>query len=130
MTDPTRGAAIETMFLEERRYPPPEGFAAQANAGPEIYERDFDELWETEGRERVTWFEPFTKLYEWELDPANPLSSRTFFSPGRRRSTMPMRLGAESRRLPPAVRPGGGLGVRDGGRPRALRGRVRLRHPH
>jgi len=54
------------MFLEERRYPPPEGFAAQANAGPEIYERDFDELWETEGRERVTWFEPFTKLYEWE----------------------------------------------------------------
>ena len=54
------------MFLEERRYPPPEDFAAQANAQPDIYERDFEEFWETEGRERVTWFEPFTELYEWE----------------------------------------------------------------
>jgi acetyl-CoA synthetase len=61
-----RRAAIETMLLEERRYPPDPEFAAQANAQPELYERDFDELWETEARERVTWFEPFTKLYEWE----------------------------------------------------------------
>jgi acetyl-CoA synthetase len=59
-------SAIETMLLEERRYPPPAEFAAQANAGPEIYERDFEEFWETEGRERVSWFEPFTSLYEWE----------------------------------------------------------------
>jgi acetyl-CoA synthetase len=61
-----RSPAIETMQLEERRYPPPPEFAAQANAQPDIYERDLDELWETEARERVTWFEPFTKLYEWE----------------------------------------------------------------
>jgi acetyl-CoA synthetase len=54
------------MFLEERRYPPPEDFAAQANAQPDIYERGFEEFWESEARERVTWFEPFTKLYEWE----------------------------------------------------------------
>jgi len=54
------------MFLEERRYPPPEDFAAQANAQPDIYDRDFEEFWETEGRERVTWFEPFSKLLEWE----------------------------------------------------------------
>src|SRR5690349_2982179 len=58
--------AIDTMLLEERRYPPPEDFAAQANATAEIYERDFDDFWEEEGRERVTWFEPFQKLYEWE----------------------------------------------------------------
>jgi len=57
---------IDTMFLEERRYPPPEDFAAQANAKADIYDRDFDEFWETEGRERVSWFEPFDKLYEWE----------------------------------------------------------------
>ena len=50
MTEP----AIETILLEERRYPPPPEFAAQANAQPEIYERDFDEFWETEARERVT----------------------------------------------------------------------------
>jgi acetyl-CoA synthetase len=58
--------AIETMLLEERRYPPPPDFAAQANAQPDIYERGFEEFWEAEGRERVSWFEPFDKLYEWE----------------------------------------------------------------
>jgi acetyl-CoA synthetase len=61
-----RGAAIETMFLEERRYPPPEDFAAQANAQPDIYDRDFEEFWETEARKRVTWFEPFTELLDWQ----------------------------------------------------------------
>ena len=58
--------AIETILLEERRYPPPPEFAEQANAQPEIYERDFDEFWGTEARERVSWFEDFTQLYEWE----------------------------------------------------------------
>jgi acetyl-CoA synthetase len=62
----TEQHAIETILLEERRYPPPTEFAAQANAQPEIYERDFDEFWETEGGERLTWFDRFTKLYEWE----------------------------------------------------------------
>jgi acetyl-CoA synthetase len=62
----TQQHAIETILLEERRYPPPEDFALEANAQPDIYDRDFDEFWETEGRERVTWFEPFQKLYEWE----------------------------------------------------------------
>ncbi len=58
--------AIETVFLEERRYEPSPEFAAQANAQPEIYERDFEEFWETEGRNRVTWFEPFSELLEWK----------------------------------------------------------------
>jgi acetyl-CoA synthetase len=57
---------IDTLFLEERRYPPPPEFAAQANAKPDIYDRDVDEFWETNGRERVTWFEPFTTLDEWD----------------------------------------------------------------
>src|SRR4051794_41939697 len=57
---------IDTLLLEERRFPPSPEFAAQANAQPDIYDRDFDEFWETEGRERVAWFEPFTKLYEWD----------------------------------------------------------------
>jgi len=54
------------MLLEERRYPPPEDFAAHANAQPGIYDVPFEEFWEREGRERVTWFEPFTELYQWE----------------------------------------------------------------
>ncbi|TML69674.1 MAG: acetate--CoA ligase [Actinobacteria bacterium] len=61
---------IEALFLEERRYPPPPEFAAQANAQPDIYEREFEEFWETNGRERVSWYEPFTKLLDWELPSA------------------------------------------------------------
>jgi acetyl-CoA synthetase len=57
---------IETMLLEERRYAPDPEFARHANAQPDVYERDWEEFWETEGRNRVTWFEPFSKLYEWE----------------------------------------------------------------
>jgi len=59
--------AIETMLLEERRYPPDPAFAAQANAKSDIYDQGFEEFWEREGRDRVTWFEPFTTLLEWEL---------------------------------------------------------------
>jgi acetyl-CoA synthetase len=62
----TQPHAIETILLEERRYKPPPDFVAQANAQADIYDRDFEEFWETEARERVTWFEPFQKLYEWE----------------------------------------------------------------
>ena len=58
--------AIDTMLLEERRYPPSPEFAAQANAKPEIYDESFDAFWEREARERLTWFEPFTELYEWK----------------------------------------------------------------
>jgi len=61
----TRGQTIETMFLEERRYPPDPDFAAQANAQPELYELDFEELWARESQ-RVTWFQPWTTLLEWE----------------------------------------------------------------
>jgi acetyl-CoA synthetase len=63
----TSGQTIDTMLLEERRYGPPEEFARQANAQPDIYERGWEEFWETEGRDRVSWFEPFSELYEWEL---------------------------------------------------------------
>ena len=63
----TTGPAIETILLEERRYPPPPDFAAQANAQPDIYERGFEEFWEAEGRERVSWFQDFEQLCEWEL---------------------------------------------------------------
>ena len=56
---------IDTMLLEERRYEPDPDFARQANAQPEIYEQDWQEFWEREGRNRVTWFEPFSSLYEW-----------------------------------------------------------------
>jgi acetyl-CoA synthetase len=59
--------AIDTLLLEERRYPPPEDFARQANAKPDIYDLPFEEFWAREARERVTWFEPFETVLEWEL---------------------------------------------------------------
>jgi acetyl-CoA synthetase len=58
-------AAIETMFEEVRRYPPPPDFATQANAQPDLYAFDFEELWAQEAA-RVTWFEPWSTLLEWE----------------------------------------------------------------
>jgi acetyl-CoA synthetase len=65
MATETTGHAIDTIFLEERRYPPPPDFASQAEATAEIYDQDLETFWEREGRERVSWFEPFTELYEW-----------------------------------------------------------------
>jgi acetyl-CoA synthetase len=62
----TQAHAIETILLEERRYEPPEDFAAQANAQPDIYEREFEEFWATEARERISWFTDFETVYEWD----------------------------------------------------------------
>jgi acetyl-CoA synthetase len=59
------GHAIETLQVEERRYKPDPEFSKQANAQPDIYELGFDEFWTEEAR-RVTFFEPWTKLYEWK----------------------------------------------------------------
>ena len=103
-------SAIETIFLEERRYPPPEEFAKQANAKPEIYDESFDAFWEREGRERLSWFEPFGELYEWEPPYAK-------FYP-RRQAERLLQL-----RRPPRRRGRGRqgrvlLGGRAGGRPR------------
>jgi acetyl-CoA synthetase len=63
----SHATTIDTLMLEERRYPPPPEFAAKANATAEIYDRSFEEFWEAEGNDRVSWFEPFDTLYEWEL---------------------------------------------------------------
>ncbi len=65
MTDEPRGGqAIDTLLAEERRYPPPVGFTAQANAQADIYEVDFEDFWRVEA-DRLTWFEPWNALYEW-----------------------------------------------------------------
>jgi acetyl-CoA synthetase len=58
---------IETLLDEVRRYPPSSEFTAQANAQTDIYERGFEEFWDTNGRQRVSWFEPFTQLLDWDL---------------------------------------------------------------
>jgi acetyl-CoA synthetase len=73
MSEQVSGQDIETLFLEQRRYPPPPEFAAQANAQPEIYEKGREEFWREQGEKRVTWFKPFGEVYEW-----NPPYARWF----------------------------------------------------
>jgi acetyl-CoA synthetase len=58
--------AIDALFLEERRYPPPPDLAEDANAQPEIHERDFAEFWTAEARQRVSWSTPFDQVCEWD----------------------------------------------------------------
>jgi acetyl-CoA synthetase len=65
--DGTNTASIDALFLEGRRYPPTPEFAAQANAQPDIYERDPDEFWDAEAKARISWFEPYHTLSEWDL---------------------------------------------------------------
>ena len=57
--------AIETLQVEKRRYRPDPEFSKQANAQPDIYRKGFDEFW-TEAAKRITFFEPWTGLYEWK----------------------------------------------------------------
>jgi acetyl-CoA synthetase len=56
------------MFLEERRFPPPEEFAKEANAKLDIYERakNPERFWREEAQRRVTWFEPFHEVLQWD----------------------------------------------------------------
>jgi acetyl-CoA synthetase len=59
--------AIEALFEEIRRFPPPPEFAAQANAQPGIYEeaeRDYQEFWASWAR-KLEWIKPFTSVLEW-----------------------------------------------------------------
>jgi acetyl-CoA synthetase len=65
MSEATSGHAIETLQVEDRRYPPSPEFSKQANAKPEIYAKSFDDFWSEESK-RITFFEPWKQLYEWK----------------------------------------------------------------
>jgi len=58
--------AIETMQVEERRYPPSPEFRKQANAQPDIYDRTLEDFWTREANERISWFEPWKQLLDWK----------------------------------------------------------------
>jgi acetyl-CoA synthetase len=67
----TDGAAIEALYLENRTFPPPQGFKDQAlitQAG--IYdeaERDWHGFWARQAAELVDWYEEWHTIVEWEL---------------------------------------------------------------
>jgi len=61
--------ALETFAREDRTFPPPKEFAAQATAkDPGIYQRaekDLEGFW-AEQAKTLAWRKPFTKVLEWE----------------------------------------------------------------
>ncbi|MEJ5252663.1 MAG: acetyl-coenzyme A synthetase N-terminal domain-containing protein, partial [Armatimonadota bacterium] len=62
-------AAIEALLQENRSFPPPESFRAQANVNdPQIYEiaaQDPEAFWARFASE-LEWFEPWHKVLEWD----------------------------------------------------------------
>ncbi len=70
---------IRSLELESRVFPPPSDFAANAVAGPDIYDEaaaDPTAWWAEQARERLTWGRPFSTVlddsnapfYEWFTD--------------------------------------------------------------
>jgi len=67
------GGQIDTVMLEKRRFPPSAEFCAKAQIGSpqayeELYERaraDPEKFWGDLAREELHWFQPFSKVLEW-----------------------------------------------------------------
>ncbi len=66
--------AIEVYEVEGRTFPPPPGFAAQANTNDrslyEEAEADYEAFWARQARELVTWDTDFDTTLEWNLPDA------------------------------------------------------------
>ncbi len=63
---------IDTLLIEQRRFPPPPAFAAQAQAQPAIYrdaERDRLAFWAARAAE-LEWFTPWTSVLTWDAPHA------------------------------------------------------------
>ncbi len=63
--------ALENLLQEDRRFPPSDAFAAQANAKPEVYEKaaaDRLGFW-AEQANRLTWAKPWDQVLDWSEAP-------------------------------------------------------------
>jgi acetyl-CoA synthetase len=68
----TSSDALSNLLHEERRFPPSDEFAAQANAGPELYdEAKADRLafWERQARDLLSWDQRWTQVLDWSNPP-------------------------------------------------------------
>jgi len=64
-----RTETIETLLAEERRFPPPAEFVAQANVrDPAIYQagEDIETFWEGHAK-TFTWFQPWDEVLQWNM---------------------------------------------------------------
>ncbi|WP_127128140.1 acetate--CoA ligase [Georgenia sp. SYP-B2076] len=63
---------LENLLHEHRSFPPSPEFVAQANTGPEIYERaaaDREGFWAEQARELLTWSKDFTEVLDFSGAP-------------------------------------------------------------
>jgi acetyl-CoA synthetase len=63
---------IDTLLIEQRRFPPPPAFAAQAQAQPTLYrdaEQDRLAFWAERAAE-LEWFAPWTSVLQWDAPHA------------------------------------------------------------
>jgi acetyl-CoA synthetase len=62
---------LDTLLSEQRRFPPPPGFAAQANAGDALYQagRDREGFWAEQAR-ALEWIAPWQRVLDWQLPHA------------------------------------------------------------
>jgi acetyl-CoA synthetase len=71
MTDEPTGAAIEDFLLEDRTFPPPEGFVARALVSDRSMhdeaEADPEAFWARQATELLDWFEPWHTICDWQL---------------------------------------------------------------
>lgn len=68
----TARAGLENLLHETRSFPPSTAFAAQANAGPELYEEaraDRLAFWAEQATGLVSWHTPFTETLDWSQAP-------------------------------------------------------------
>jgi acetyl-CoA synthetase len=64
--------ALSNLLHEERRFPPSQEFAAQANATESMYaEANADRLafWEQQAHELLSWAQPWTEVLDWSNPP-------------------------------------------------------------
>ncbi|HVW34515.1 MAG TPA: acetate--CoA ligase [Acidimicrobiia bacterium] len=62
---------IDALFTEDRKFPPPPEFAAQANCDASIYDeaaKDRDAFWAKQA-ERITWRKKWTQVCDWSNAP-------------------------------------------------------------
>ncbi|QDV63255.1 acetate--CoA ligase [Crateriforma conspicua] len=78
MTDPAANASIDHVLIEDRLFPPPAEFTADAiirsdQQYQDMYQRAKDDpeaFWREEANEHLHWFEPFGEVLQWEAPHA------------------------------------------------------------
>jgi acetyl-CoA synthetase len=64
--------SIDHLLTESRRFAPSAEFAADAVAGPDLYEKaetDREGFWADQSRELLHWHKPFTQVLDWSNPP-------------------------------------------------------------